>query len=435
MEINRYLDGLRQGCRQIRSYDERYVPGMAYTQLSPLELLLLGHDAKTVDFFFSSWTPDLIMKLRSLSSSLFFAVEAYASRKWNINTHLRRWFHDVPDFLRKLTACDAVVSGSEAVSFFDRHSFHGHDLDIYVPLHGLLPLGRYLKFYGFAYQATSRSHPLFDAAAMMLPSSLRYPLPPSAQSITHGQRSEGRHASRQDATYTFATFNFVRSVGRNSVRGHHVQLIAVSCDPIEYIINNFHSTGVMNILTGTHALCLFPHLTFVDRVMVTCRDLARYAGWEAPWMSKYRQRGFQVCTAEDTAPECKERFIWRRKVGDRLTWVLPYKRTGLHPKNSVEISCQYAFEVLDTSYDVTPIGAALRVGPRFVYSSISFLGNCKSPLLDTDYQSVELAAAFPHFFYPMSDDDSANSTVGTEVEEDGTETESASENDDGDGSD
>ena len=84
----------------------------------------------------------------------------------------------------------------------------------------------------------------------------------------------------------------------------------------------------MNMLLPTHAISLFPNTTFNDEKMFSCRDLSRYPGWNAPWIAKYRKRGFKVLLSKDAAPRGPELGMWKRKVGDSLTWIIPYERRG-----------------------------------------------------------------------------------------------------------
>ena len=100
-------------------------------------------------------------------------------------------------------------------------------------------------------------------------------------------------------------------------------------------------------------------------------------------MQKYRERGWNVLGGADSLPASKELKSWERRVGDGFTWVMPYRRVGTLLSS---ISCHnidvsglgfgkrealpihnYAFEVLDVTYEVAASGAALRVGPRFMY--------------------------------------------------------------------
>ncbi|KAI1782445.1 hypothetical protein LXA43DRAFT_905775 [Ganoderma leucocontextum] len=409
------LKGVLTGA--IRPYDARHAQGITHTLLSRFEQLLLVQKPEAIDNICFCWTPDVLFKIRRLSSATFYAIEAYFCRQWNINLHLRRWFTDVPDFLRQLGTFDGLIAGSEALSFFDRRRFLGRDLDICLPIHGILPMGRYLKARGYAYQPSSRAHLLFDAAAVLFSSSHR-PIRGGQSNDLSGNRATHEHPkSHHDPGYEFSTFDFVRPIptGLPPTYGSHVQLIAVTCGPMEFIINNFHSTGVMNVLAATHAISLFPSTTFNKEETFACRDLSGYPGWDAPWIDKYRKRGFRVFVARDPIPPRVELVTWRRKVGDALTWILPYKRAGLNAKErTLELYSRYAFEVLGVSFKVAPAGAVLRVGPRLVYSSTAWIANPKNAKLVPTFYSTEMAAAFSEVYHVASDDESSVSNVDTD---------------------
>lgn len=174
------------------------------------------------------------MRLRQLSSSMLLAVEAYCSRHWDLESFLTHWFTEPTAFLNKLSECDGIVSGSEAQQFFGRCEFRGHDLDVYVPFHGLLGMGRWLREEGFVFQSSADKHPLFDVAALMFTSHV-------------GRASVGLRPMFPGKPLAFGAFNFVRPRHWRNTRpftppGGHVQIIAVPENPVNFIINSFHSS-------------------------------------------------------------------------------------------------------------------------------------------------------------------------------------------------
>ena len=208
----------------------RIVTSMA-TTLSVLERFLLGGREGAVDAVFSWLTPDVIFRLRYLSTPVFYAIEAYIVRQWDVKEFLGRWFHNVDAFLTTLALCDGVVSGSEAMQFFGRREFRGNDLDIFVPAHGLLTMGRYARRCGFVFQPTSDKHPFFDAAALLF-----------CSRQASGAR---RHHKDPSGSYSFSTFSFLRPVAYRCCSAMHasrLQIIAVRGNPVEYLVNNFHSS-------------------------------------------------------------------------------------------------------------------------------------------------------------------------------------------------
>ncbi|KAH9854466.1 hypothetical protein C2E23DRAFT_726294 [Lenzites betulinus] len=336
------------------------MPTGVFDTTSPFERFLLGAPDDVIDKFFSPWSPDLIIRLRSLNSNVFLGVEAYIARAWDVEKSFDRWFFHVNSFLRTLESCGAIVSGSEAQQHFGRHEYRGSDLDIYVPFHGLLRMGRWLKQEGYLYQASGGKHVFFDAAAIMVASAA-------------GQDFTSHSSSSSKASGTYTTFNFVRpqddTLKLLRMDGSHVQLIAVRQDPVQFIIEHFHSTGVMNYIAGTFAASLFPRATFVDRQMVVCQDTTRNSLAHEIWKEKYRRRGFTIIEAVDDPPCTLETRQWLRNVGDKATWVLPHARSsmlGLLSESSVDIRGP-GFEVLPSYSGVAPSGAALRIGPKFVY--------------------------------------------------------------------
>ncbi|KAH9846250.1 hypothetical protein C2E23DRAFT_744480 [Lenzites betulinus] len=330
---------------------------------TPFERFLLAAPDAVVDKFFSRWPADLILRLRCVNSNCFMAVEAYSSRVWSIERSLDRWFFNVPAFLEVLETCGGIVSGSEAQQHFARHDFRGSDLDIYVPHRGLLGMGRWLKQQGFLYQPSAGKHILFDAAAIMYASAA-------------GVDVKARSKTSANGSNPYSTFNFVRPDKDTfqilGMDGAHVQLIVVRGDPVEFLIENFHSTGVMNYINSKCAVSLFPRSTFINRHSFVCQDTSRNAPVHDAWKAKYRRRGFAVIGSLDQFPSSVEIRQWDRRVGDYLTWVLLHARSCmLLVKREPLIQNGNHFEVLTLNSGVVPRGGSLRVGLKFLYRCVS----------------------------------------------------------------
>ncbi len=174
----------------------------------------------------------------------------------------------------------------------------------------------------------AREHIWFNAAAMMFLTSQHSIQAPQSTGTTPIAASDEYCSSLHNAEYRFSTFNFICPILLHlpETYGSHIQLITVSCDPMEYIINNFRSSellpcyvnfmtmltcrlgiaGVINMLTLMHAISLFPRTTFINEEMFNCRDLSGYPGWNTPWMDKYRRRRFSVFVASDRLPKHPE---------------------------------------------------------------------------------------------------------------------------------
>lgn len=374
---------------------DRMSNGLPYTTLSPLELFILSADESSIDAFLSYMPADFIFTIRLLNKSMFYAVEAYKMRHWDIERFLARWFPNPALFLSVLHQSDGIISGSEAMQFFrtGKRTFRGNDLDIYVPYHGLLTMGRFVRRSGFIYQPAA--YPFFDAAVLMF------------TAMNNDSTVRARCGSPPSTPNKPKTFDFSCPASQHfgPLRGGKLQIIGVPGNPIEWIINNFHSSefgslemsvlvdnalslaAVMNYLAPTHAVSIFPRTTFVDRATLVCQDMTSL-GHSTMWMQKYRNRGFRIVTGSDPVPCTRELRAWQHRVGDQFTWVMPYTHGKLH-KSPAHISAidesdpmrfslvveirnrphvhPYAFEVLDESYEVVPPGAALRVCPRFMF--------------------------------------------------------------------
>ncbi|KAH9848480.1 hypothetical protein C2E23DRAFT_739592 [Lenzites betulinus] len=325
---------------------------------TPFERFLLSAPDDVVDRFFSGWSADLILCLRCLNSSIFMGVEAYCARAWSIERSFDRWFFNVANFLEILEASGGIVSGSEAQQHLARHEFRGTDLDIYLPYHGLLGMGRWLKQQGFLYQPSAGKHILFDAAAIMY-----------ASAASMEVRARGKTGS--NGSHPYSTFNFIRpekdAFKLLGMDGALVQLIVVRGNPVDFLVENFHSTGVMNYINSKCAVSLFPRSTFVDRYSFVCQDTSQNAFLHEAWMAKYRRRGFSVIGSTDGLPSSVEIRQWSRTIGDHLTWIMPHVRSYPSKKTERLIPNGSQFEVLTLASGVVARGASLRVGPKFLY--------------------------------------------------------------------
>ena len=76
-----------------------------------------------------------------------------------------------------------------------------------------------------------------------------------------------------------------------NARGRVVQLV-VMCTPtrVEVVLSRFYSTVVMNAITGTHVVSLFPRLTFVEKAMI---GVGQGTQREVAGVEKYRRRGWK----------------------------------------------------------------------------------------------------------------------------------------------
>ncbi|KAF9048065.1 hypothetical protein BDZ89DRAFT_1127024 [Hymenopellis radicata] len=124
-----------------------------------------------------------------------------------------------PAFRQLLSDTDAVVSSSSALAFFNIGSFVGADLDIYAD---------FASFPNLASYGSTDDYPGDDSLVYL--------------------------SSAIVDVFTFMTH-----------AGKKVQVIASRLSFMHTILS-FHSALVMNFVTATHAICLYPYLSFIQHV-------------------------------------------------------------------------------------------------------------------------------------------------------------------------
>ena len=77
-------------------------------------------------------SPITIFRLKMICRAADLAVQGYVERAFDINRHLEHFFDDPFSFRVLQARTNAVVSGSNALQFFDRTHYPKSDLDLYV---------------------------------------------------------------------------------------------------------------------------------------------------------------------------------------------------------------------------------------------------------------------------------------------------------------
>lgn len=214
-----------------------------YPLYSPIEYFVLTSTAKLVEELFSHLPPNAIFQLRLVNSSFFYAVESYRVRVWRPARILKRFFSDVPQFLRQLELYDGIVSGAHVLHFLRRttNTRDDADLEVIIPSHGLLKLGRWLMKQGYVFRYGANQHHFFEVEAFRLATRTLHP----------DQVDYSIATAVQTAAFTcFEVFRFVRSTDET---GHLIRavyplslhLVVVLGDPVNFIVNNYHSSELL----------------------------------------------------------------------------------------------------------------------------------------------------------------------------------------------
>lgn len=85
-----------------------------------------------IDNILDYCTPLAIFRLKTTSYAANKAVHGYITRTFDINSHLEHFFDDPISFRVLQARTNAIVSGSNALQFFDRTHYERSDLDVYV---------------------------------------------------------------------------------------------------------------------------------------------------------------------------------------------------------------------------------------------------------------------------------------------------------------
>lgn len=175
----------------------------AYDDLSAFECMFFGerHSHDFAEKFFCRIPVDVIVQLAQVNSRLRAIVDKFARQRWNIKEFLAEWFRDPTSFQARLGESDAVISGWQALQFFDSSLVidgrQDLDLEIYLRLDGVAKMGRELMSQGFSFISTSEAFgEVFEMQVMTL-----------AESFVHHS-----YQPYQLHTRTLWRFKFVRLI-------------------------------------------------------------------------------------------------------------------------------------------------------------------------------------------------------------------------------
>ncbi|TRM61651.1 hypothetical protein BD626DRAFT_570850 [Schizophyllum amplum] len=231
-------------------------------------------------------------------------VKSYYRRAFYLPRALESFFdndHDIEEFRDIQRQTGLVISGSFALRFMGRLSFKPGDLDVYVK-HTLAGVaGEFLTRAGYEYRPRRGQPSDFNDALALY------------QTTTEDRNESGHYA----AAAIVGAYNFVNTKDDNVI----VQIITARTSPVDAILG-FHSTAVMNMITHSSAISLYPRETFLNkRSLRIARNSTRPSAQAA--LVKYSQRGFDIVEELDVteASDCEQEFgASYRYIGDDFTW-------------------------------------------------------------------------------------------------------------------
>ncbi|KAK7014468.1 hypothetical protein VNI00_019346 [Paramarasmius palmivorus] len=272
----------------------------------------------THDFIFCDLSAKDLLNYSKVNRAARNAVKAFYKRALRVENVLSRYFDDDElrrfRILRYTTGC--LVSGSTALSFFERQTFPESDLDLYVDYRFAIFISDFLLSSGYVFEPfrTERKRQAKNIASALEAMDRRI--------VHEEQENEAIEGFGEYITSGIMdVFSFVRD-------GKKVQIIATggprNPSPLD-VIFMFHSTVVMNIIAYSHAISFFPKATFIDHVSVV-NETRSYRADQDPPRAKYAERGWKIRKDIDAISFLDRNTVFGisdRYVGDRKCWTVP----------------------------------------------------------------------------------------------------------------
>jgi len=304
-------------------------------------LTILQHDTSLCKRFLSHLSPASVIHLGQTCTTAHMAVNNFVDCAFDIDRHFKAFFVNPLSFRSLQARTGTVVSGSNALQFFDRISYEGSDMDVYIHPGHALEVGVWLmKEEGYTFlPSNSQLGMTFenivkrDDVDFTAPRSYNdHKGPPNARNYFDDYRFTGI-----DGMY-----NFVRIIDGSYKK---IQVILTKYNPLDVILH-FHSSeflffpinnikfiniiaAVMNIIAFNAAYSLYPHTTFEERTALLMTDDVSRA---ATAMAKYSIRGWTF-THHPIPNKSQHYHIGKmRSVNDSMTWRIPLSLDGIQTR-------------------------------------------------------------------------------------------------------
>lgn len=128
--------------------------------------ILNGSDlAKDIGgLIFDYLSPSNLHRLKCTCKRMKVALEPYIAGRFSINGHLTRFFKNPQEFRSLQARTATLISGSNALQFFNRLTYEDSDLDLYAHYDHRHEIGHWLIQNGSVYKPNSVQDPDFDIA-------------------------------------------------------------------------------------------------------------------------------------------------------------------------------------------------------------------------------------------------------------------------------
>jgi len=208
---------------------------MTGVQLSRFETWLITSPIEIFVRLFSFFSIKRIHAMRRTSKSLHGVCQAYISIVWDMGQRFQNWFDDAGDFRRILYEANAVISGSQALQYFDRSYYPESDMDIFVRVGGAGIISHWLLDQSYAQNVDppSYSYSILRSKITALvgrcvqdKSSSNRPLLGVMNFI---KKKDGKLLTESDDLTSYTAY-------------YRVQVVVVDIEPVNYILYEFHSS-------------------------------------------------------------------------------------------------------------------------------------------------------------------------------------------------
>ncbi|KAI0337047.1 hypothetical protein BDW22DRAFT_1364549 [Trametopsis cervina] len=284
------------------------------------------------DRVFVYCTPGTLIILSRVCRTLRTDVDRYFEHALDINAHLSRFF-DNPRAFRSLQArTGTLISGSNALQFFERTVYEGSDLDLYVVDKKVHAVAKWLmEDAGYTFvptQASLAGNPTMTFAEAVL-ADTQHEHPDPVDEYTNRSGIKG-------------LYNFEKTVqeGKAAPVRRKVQVVTAE-DTAMRLILMFHSTVVMNVISYDRAYCFYPHVTFERRFTLQTRGsvpsdvkekyISRGWAWipDAHWGHSCSRLIKTHSRLPDRGPQPVSLHDQPRWAADRHSWVVRLPLDGV----------------------------------------------------------------------------------------------------------
>ncbi|KAG8772222.1 hypothetical protein FRB91_003552 [Serendipita sp. 411] len=267
-----------------------------------------------------------ILSLSKVCKATYRAVKAWYPSAYNINNHFKTFLGTLKNVLafRGLQAITGtIVSGSQALQFFDRTYYPGSDLDVYVPCRHASAIGEFFLSIGYLFKPTSLQ------SASAFGSDCKRHLDDLSSRTPNGT-VPGQEIQEYNWRFVEGVINFTKEVILGDEETLKVQLIAVEpqSSPLTCVLH-FHSSLVMNLIAHDRAYSLFPRATFIKRTGVTFGNSGRLESVTKAY-NKYMMRNFKI-SRDPLPPSSRNPLLvyGDRWIGDRQSWTIALDTAGV----------------------------------------------------------------------------------------------------------